>query len=77
MVPWLGSNLAETTSALPLRGRGQAQQKPNSANAPTVEAERDENPAQRQRQEAQRASNREAKPNHAAQSQIPEDLWLG
>ena len=61
MAPWLGSNLAETTSALPLRGRGQAQQKPNSANAPTVEAERDETPAQWQRQEAQRARNRGSK----------------
>ena len=42
MVPFLGFNLAETTSARPLQG-GQAQQEPNSAKAPTVEAEREEN----------------------------------
>ncbi|XP_040121259.1 cytochrome c oxidase subunit 7A2, mitochondrial-like [Oryx dammah] len=39
MVPFLGFNLAETTSALPPRGGAQAQQKPNSVKAPTVEAE--------------------------------------
>ena len=39
MVPFLGSNLAEITSAWSPRGRGQAQQKPNSAKAPVVEAE--------------------------------------
>jgi len=46
MVPFLRLNLAETTLAWPLGGGGQAQQKPNSAKAPTVEDEREENPAQ-------------------------------
>ena len=36
----------------------QAKQEPNSAKAPTVEAEREENPAQGKRQEAQCAGNR-------------------
>ena len=39
MVPFLGFNLAGTTLAWPPRGQGQAQQKPNSAEAPVVEAE--------------------------------------
>ena len=39
MVPFLRFNLAETTSARPPRGGAQAQQKPNSAKAPAVEAE--------------------------------------
>ena len=39
MVPFLRFNLAETTSAQPPRGGAQAQQKPNSVKAPTVEAE--------------------------------------
>jgi len=46
MVLFLGFNLAETTLAQPPQGRGQAQQKPNSEKAPTVEAEREENPVQ-------------------------------
>ena len=39
MVPFLGFNLAETSSAWSLKGRGQTQQKPKSAKAPAVEAE--------------------------------------
>ena len=46
MVPWLVFNLAETTMARPLQGGSQAQQKPNWAKAPTVEAEHEENPEQ-------------------------------
>ena len=56
-MPFLGFNLAETTSAWP----SQAQQKYNSAKAPTVEAEGEENPAQGKSQEAQRAGNRSSK----------------
>ena len=46
-----------------------------------VEAEHEENPAQEKRQEAHRARNRDSDKQtqqkaHAAQSQIPEDLWL-
>ena len=42
--------------------------------APAVEAEREENPAQGK---AHRAGNRDSeKQTHVAQSQIPEDLWL-
>ena len=52
MVPFLRFNLAETTSAQPPQGGGQAQQEPNSAKAPVVEAEHDENPAQQKWQEA-------------------------
>ena len=44
MVLFLGFNLAETTLAQPPQGRGQAQQRPNSEKAPTVEAECEENP---------------------------------
>ena len=55
MVLWLGFNLAETTSARPPQGGGQTQQEPNSAKAPPVEAEREENLAQGKWQEAQRA----------------------
>ena len=43
-MPWLRFNLAETTSAQPPQGGGQAQQEPNSAKAPTVGAEHEENP---------------------------------
>jgi len=46
MVPWLQFNQAETTSVRPLQRGGQAQQEPNSAKAPTVEVEHEENPAQ-------------------------------
>ena len=46
MVPFLRFNRAEATSARPLQGRGQTQQKPNSAKAPVVEAECKENPMQ-------------------------------
>ena len=55
MVPWLGFNLAETTSVPPPQGGGQEQQEPNSAKAPTVEVEREENPEQGNWQEAHRA----------------------
>ena len=77
MVPWFGFNLAGTTSAW----RGQAQQEPNSVKAPTVEAEGEENPAQEKWQEAHHAGDRDREKRtqqkaHAAQSQIPEDLWL-
>ena len=46
MVPFLGLNLAETTSAWPPQGGGQAQQEPNPGKAAIVEAEHEENPAQ-------------------------------
>ena len=57
---------------------GQAQQESNSAKAPTVEAERKENPAQGK---AHHAGNQDSEKQtqqkaQAAQSQIPEDLWL-
>ena len=58
MVPFLGFNLVEITSA---QGRGQAQQKPNSAKTPVVEAECEENPAQWKWQEAQHAGNQDSK----------------
>ena len=61
MVLWLIFNPAETTLAQPLRGRGQAQQKPNSAKTPTVELEQKENPPQRKWHEAQRAENWDSK----------------
>ena len=44
MVPFLGFNLAETTSVWPPQGGGHAQQEPNSVKAPVVEEE--ENPKQ-------------------------------
>ena len=80
MVPFLRFNLAETTSAWSLQGRGQAQQKLNLAKASAVESEHKGNEAQgtwrevscwkpgQQRQSWQKA--------HAAHSQIPGDLWL-
>ena len=61
LVPWLRFNLAETTLARPLQGRGQTQQKPNPAKAPVVEAEHKENPAQWKWQEAQCAGNWDSK----------------
>ena len=81
MVLRFGFNLAETTSAGPLQGGGQAQQEPNSAKAPMVEAEQEENPAQGKWKEAQHAGNWDSKKQtqqkaQATQSQIPEDLWL-
>ena len=60
-MPWLGFNLAETTSAQPPWGRGHAQQKPNSVKSPTVEGECKENPVQRKWQEAQHAGKRDNK----------------
>ena len=65
MVPFLGFNLAETTSAWPPWDRGQAQQKPNSGKAPAVEAEHEENPAKWKQQEAQHTGIRTAKTNSA------------
>ena len=53
IVPWLGFNQAETTSAQPPGGRGHARQKPNLMKSPTVEGECKENPVQRKWQEAQ------------------------
>ena len=78
---WLGFNLAETTSARPPQGGGQAQQEPNSAKAHAVEVEREENPAQGNWQEAHRAGDQDSEKQtqqkaHAAQPQIPEDLQL-
>ena len=61
MVSFLGFNLAETTLAQPPQGRGQAQQKPNSEKAPTVEAECEENPVQCKWQEVQCAGNWDSK----------------
>ena len=47
MVLFLGFNLAKTTSVWPPRGGSQAQQEPKSVKPPVVEAEYEENPAQR------------------------------
>ena len=63
------------------RGRGQAQQEPNSAKPPMVEAESEENPAQGKCQEAHHAGDQDSEKRtqqkaHAAQPQIPEDLQL-
>ena len=74
MVLWLGCNLAETTSMWKKPGTAGAQLR----EAPTVEVEREENPAQGK---AHRAGNQDREKQtqqkaHAAQSQIPEDLWL-
>ena len=80
MVPWLGFNLAETTTAHPLWGGSQAQQKPNSGKVPTVEAEHEENPAQWKWQEAEWARNQDSKKTqqkaHVAQSQITGEIGL-
>ena len=82
MVPFLRFNLAEKTSAQPPRGRNQARQKPNSVKTPEVGAEHEDNPAQWKWQEAQHAGNQDSEKRtqqktHTAQSQIPEELWLG
>ena len=61
MVPWLGFNLAETTSAWLSQGGSQEQQEHNLAKAPIVEVECKENPAQRKWQEAHRAGNQDSK----------------
>ena len=79
MVPWLGFNLAETTSAWLSQGGSQEQQEHNLVKAPTVEVECKENPAQGKWQEAQCAENKDSEKRtqqkaHTAQSQIPEDL---
>ena len=68
MVLFLGFNLAETTLAWPWQGRGQAQQKPNSVKAPTVEDEHKENPVQCKWQEAQHSGNWDRKTNLAESS---------
>ena len=66
MVLWLGFNLAETTSARPLRG-GQAQQEPNLVKSPLVEAEGKENPARGEWQEAHHDGNRDSKKMNSAE----------
>ena len=76
MVPWLGFNLV-----LPLQGGGHTQQEPNSAKAPVVEAEGEENPEQGNWPESLPAGNWYSgkwtqQKAHGAQSQIPEDLRL-
>ena len=81
MVLFLWLNLAEPTSARPPQWGGQAQQKPNSGKAATVEAEHEENPAQGKWQETQCAGNPDSEKwtqqkAHVAQSQIPDDLQL-
>ena len=71
MVPFLGFNLAVTTSAQPLQGRGQVQQKPNSVKGPVVEAEHEENPSAGEvgvLEEAQHAATGTAKINSAESS---------
>ena len=77
MVPWLGFNLAETTSLWKRPSTAGAQ----LSKTPSVEAECKENPVQRKWQEAQGAENLDSEKwaqqkAHAAQSQIPEDLRL-
>ena len=70
-VLFLRFNLAVTTSARPLQGRGQAQQEPNSAKGPVVEAEQEENPSAGEvgvLEEARRAATGEAKINSAESS---------
>ena len=74
MVPWLGCNMAETTSTWKKPGAAGAQ----LSEAPVVEVEREENPVQGK---AHYAGNQDSKKQtqqkaHAAQSQILEDLWL-
>ena len=73
MVPWLGFNLAETTSA---------QKRPSTAGAqlresPTLEGKQ-RNPAQGKAHCAGNldSEKRTQQKAHAAQSQIPEDLWI-
>ena len=74
MVPWLGFNLAETTSLRKRPSTAGAQ----LSKAPAVEAELEENPAQGK---AHRAGNQDSEKQtqqkaRTAQSQIPEDLRL-
>ena len=81
MVLWLRFNLAETTSVWPPQGGCQAQQEPNSAKAPVVEAELEENPEQGNWQEAHRVGDQDSEKRiqqkvHTVQPQIPEDLQL-
>ena len=57
---WLEFNQAETTLQQPPQGGSQAQQEPNSAKAPMVEAEHEENPAQGNWQEAHRAGDQDS-----------------
>ena len=61
MLPFLRFNLAETTSAQPLRGGSQTQQKPNLAKTPMVEAKHEESPAQWKWQEGQSGGNLDSK----------------
>ena len=61
MVPLPRFDLAQTTSARPLWGGGQAQQKLNSEKALGKEAEREENPAQWKWQEDHRTGNQDNK----------------
>ena len=74
VVPWLGLNLAETTSPRKRLSAAGAQ----LSEPPEVEAEREENPGQGK---AHRAGNwdrekRTQQKAQAAQPQIPEDLRL-
>ena len=80
MVPFLRFNLAKKTSVQSLQGGGQTLQEPNSVKAPAVEAECEENLAQRKWQ-AQHAGNWQSEKQapqkaHTAKSQILEDLRL-
>ena len=74
MVPCLGFNLAETNSAR----KGPSTAGAQLSDAPAVEAEREENPAQGTAHCAgnQDSEKRIQQKAHAAQSQIPEDLRL-
>ena len=74
MVLWLGCNLAETTSMWKKPGTAGAQLR----EAPTVEVEREENPPQGKAHHAgnQDSEKQTQQKGHAAQSQIPENLWL-
>ena len=79
MVPSLRFNLAETTSAWPPARRRPSTAGPNSAKAPAVEAECEENPAQGKWQEARHAGNRGSekqtqKKAHVSRAQTPEGL---
>ena len=74
MVPWLGFNLAETTSLWKRPSTAGAQ----LSKTPSVEAEHEENPAQWKAHHAgnQDSTKRTQQTAQAAQSQIPEDLRL-
>ena len=74
MVLWLRCNLAETTSTRKRPSAAGAQ----LSEAPAVEEEREENPAQgKARPAGNQGSEKRAKQKaHAAQPQIPEDLRL-